>query len=217
LTPHVGKAETNAWIERVFSAQSSEELRTTYDTWAASYDADMQQVGYLHVPVISSLVARHLPSREAAILDAGVGTGIVGNILSILGYNNLSGLDMSAGMLEQARARGCYVDLRQGVLGEALRYPDGAFDGIISTGTFTIGHAPASAFDELTRILEPGGFLMFTVGSAVWEEQGFKTKLDDLVARKVLHSIEQTPLYRPMPFSPLENGFTARAHVFRKR
>jgi SAM-dependent methyltransferase len=213
----MGKAETDRWIERAFSAKGGDDLRATYDSWAASYDADMQQVGYLHVPVITSLVARHLPSRAAAILDAGVGTGFVGSILSILGYNNLSGLDMSEGMLEQAGARGCYVDLRQGVLGEALGFPDGAFDGIISSGTFTIGHAPASAFDELVRILEAGGVLMFTVGSAVWEEQGFKGKLEELVSRKVLQLVEQTPLYRPMPFSPLENGFTARAHVFRKR
>lgn len=212
----MGKSDTDQWMEKVYAAQSDAALRGLYDGWAASYDADMQQVGYLHVPVITGLVARHVPSRAAAILDAGVGTGAIGSILSILGYNNLSGLDMSEGMLAQARTRGCYADLRQGVLGEKLDFPDGAFDGIISTGTFTNGHAPAAAFDELVRILEPGGVLMFTVGTAVWEEQGFLTKLDGFVARKVLHLVEQTPMYRPMPFSPLENGFTARAHVYRK-
>ena len=117
MIPPVGKADTDQWIEKVYAATSDAALRGLYDEWAASYDADMQQVGYLHVPVITGLVARHLPSRAAAILDAGVGTGAIGNILSILGYNNLSGLDMSEGMLAVARARGCYVDLRLGVLG----------------------------------------------------------------------------------------------------
>ena len=212
----MGKPETDQWIEKVYAAQSDEALRALYDAWAASYDADIQQVGYLHVPVITGLVARHLPSRASAILDAGVGTGAIGNILSILGYNNLSGLDMSDGMLAQARARDCYIDLRHGVLGEKLNFPDGAFDGIISTGTFTNGHAPASAFDELVRILEPGGILMFTVGTTVWEEKGFQTKLDGFVTRKILRLVEQTPIYRPMPFSPLESSFTARAHIYRK-
>jgi SAM-dependent methyltransferase len=212
----VEKARADDWIGRVYASSDPSGLAAMYDTWADSYDIDMISTGYLHVPVITSLVARHVPSRSAAILDAGVGTGSVGSVLSILGYNNLSGLDMSEGMLAKARARGCYVDLRRGVLGEALDFPDGAFDAIISTGTFTNGHAPASAFDELTRILEQGGVLMFTVGSVVWEEQGFKAKLEGLVARKILAPVEATPTYCPMPYSEKENGFTTRAHVYRK-
>jgi predicted TPR repeat methyltransferase len=212
----MGKAETDIWLENVYHATGREDLAKLYDSWAETYDADLQQVGYLHAPVITGLVARHVPSRAAAILDAGVGTGAIGNILSLLGYNNLSGLDMSEGMLEKARARGCYADLRRGVLGEALDFPDGAFDAILSTGTFTNGHAPASAFHELTRILEPGGFLLFTVGTVIWDEQGFREVLDGLVRAKALQAVETTPIYRPMPFSPLESGFTTRAHVYRK-
>ena len=212
----MGKADTDQWLEKVYHAENRDDLKAMYDSWAASYDADLQQVGYLHAPVITGLVVRHVPSRSAAILDAGVGTGAIGNILSLLGYNNLSGLDMSEGMLAQARARGCYVDLRRGVLGETLAFPDGAFDAILSTGTFTTGHAPASAFDELVRILEPGGFLLFTVGTVIWEEQGFRDKLSALVAAKKLVAVETTPIYCPMPFSPTESGFTTRAHVYRK-
>jgi len=212
----MGKQETDGWLERVYHAKGREDLRALYDSWAETYDADLQQVGYLHAPVITGLVALHVPRRDAAILDAGVGTGSIGNVLSLLGYNNLSGIDMSEGMLEKARARGCYTDLRRGVLGEALDFPDGAFDAILSTGTFTNGHAPAAAFHELTRILEPGGFLLFTVGTVIWEEQGFRDLLDSLVRAKKLVAVETTPIYRPMPFSPTESGFTTRAHVYRK-
>lgn len=212
----MGRAETDVWIEKVYHAENRDDLLVAYDAWAASYDADLQQVGYLHAPVITGLVARHVPATSAAILDAGVGTGAIGSVLSLLGYNNLSGLDMSEGMLQQARARGCYVDLRQGVLGDKLDFPEGAFDAIFSTGTFTTGHAPASAFHELTRILEPGGLLLFTVGTVIWEDQGFKTTLDGLVTAKKLVAVETTPIYCPMPFSPTESGFTTRAHVYRK-
>jgi predicted TPR repeat methyltransferase len=212
----MGKSSTDQWIEKAFRAKDRETLCAVYDTWAENYDSDLMQTGYLHVPVIAGLVARHVPSRDAAILDAGVGTGSVGHILSILGYNNLSGIDMSDGMLAKAKARGSYVDLRKAVLGEPLDFPDGAFDAILSTGTFTTGHAPASSFDELTRILESGGMLVFTVGTVVWEEQGFSSKLEGLVARKVLKPAETTPLYCPMPYSRAESGFTTRAHVYRK-
>jgi SAM-dependent methyltransferase len=212
----MGKAETDQWIEQVYHAPDQTKLTELYDQWAANYDADMQQVGYLHGPVITGLIARHVPRRDAAMLDAGTGTGAIGGILSLLGYNNLTGLDMSEGMLAVARARGVYVDLRRGVLGETLPFPDGAFDAIFSTGTFTTGHAPATAFTELVRILEPGGHLLFTVGTVIWEDNGFRHMLDALTRTKALHLVETTPIYCPMPFSPKESGFTTRAYVYRK-
>ncbi len=202
------------WIEKAYGATSQAELDAVYRQWADRYDADLVKTGYLHTPVIAGLVARYVTGRGAAILDAGVGTGSTGAVLSLLGYNNLYGLDMSEAMLAQAKARGCYVDLVQGVLGEPLAYTDKSFDAVISTGTFTTGHAPPEAFDELLRVLEPDGILMFTVGTVVWEDNGFRSKLESLA--KDLTLVESTPIYRPMPYSETESGFTARALVYRR-
>ncbi len=204
------------FLDKVYAAKSLVDLEGAYHEWADRYDTDMLSTGYLHIPVIVGLVSRYLSNKDAAILDAGVGTGQVGAVLSILGYNNLNGCDMSEAMLAKADARKCYAELKRCVLGETLDYNDKSFDAIISTGTFTTGHAPASAFDELVRILEPGGIIMTTFGTTVWEEQGFKSKLDDLVAKRVLKPIETTPIYRPMPYSSTESSFTTRAHVYRK-
>ena len=208
--------KTDTWLEEAYGATSGSEIAEVYSKWADTYDADMLATGYLHMPVITGLITRHVPRRDAAILDAGVGTGTLGGILSILGYNNLSGLDLSDAMLAKARARRCYSDLKERVLGEALDYTSASFDAIVSTGTFTTGHAPAAAFDELVRILEPDGVLMFTVGTVVWEEQGFKAKLAGFVSAGTLAAVETTPVYCPMPFSGSESGFTTRAHVYRK-
>lgn len=207
---------TDRWLETVYDSTSREALQSLYDRWSETYDVDLHQVGYLHQPVITGLVCRHVPGRSAAILDAGVGTGAIGSLLNLLGYNNLTGVDMSEGMLAKAAVRKVYADLRKGVLGEPLDFVDRSFDAIISTGTFTDGHAPASAFDELVRLLEKGGVLMFTVGTVVWETQGFRNKLDFLVRQGSLALVESTPIYCPMPFSPAESGFTTRAHVYRK-
>jgi SAM-dependent methyltransferase len=204
------------FLDKVYAAKTLVDLQGAYHEWADRYDTDMLSTGYLHIPVIIGLVTRHVPRTDAAILDAGVGTGQVGSVLSILGYNNLNGLDMSQAMLAKAEARKCYAELKRGVLGEKLDYSDKSFDAIISTGTFTTGHAPATAFDELVRILEPGGILMATFGTIVWEEQGFKSKLDELVAMRVLKTVEITPIYCPMPYSSTESGFTTRAHTYRK-
>jgi ubiquinone/menaquinone biosynthesis C-methylase UbiE len=204
------------WIDKVYAAKDRAELDSVYHQWADEYDRDLAATGYLHTPVMMGLVARRVPRRDAAILDVGVGTGSMGSLLSLLGYNNLHGLDMSEAMLAKARARKCYADLTKTVLGEALPFTEKSFDAVISMGTFTTGHAPASAFDELVRILEPGGILISTFGTVVWEEQGFRTKLDGLVKDDILERVEVTPIYRPMPFSEIESGFTTRAHVYRR-
>jgi predicted TPR repeat methyltransferase len=208
--------KTENWIGKAFGAKDRAALNLVYRQWADDYDADLVKTGYLHTPVIVGLVSRHVPRRDAAILDAGVGTGSTGAILALLGYNNLHGIDMSEAMLTKAAERKCYAELKQGVLGERLDYVDGGFDAIISTGTFTTGHAPAGAFTELARILEPGGTLMFTTGTQVWEDAGFRSMLDGMVAARVLTAVETTPIYCPMPFSEAESGFTARAHVYRR-
>jgi predicted TPR repeat methyltransferase len=204
------------WIDKVYRATDRDSLKATYDQWAESYDADMLLTGYLHYAVLMGLVCRHVPRKDAAILDAGVGTGALGALLNVLGYNNLSGLDMSEGMLARAAARKCYADLRQAVLGEHLDFVDESFDAIISTGTFTEGHAPASAFDELVRILETDGVMIFTISTMVWEEKGFKAKLDGFVRAGILKLVEATQPYQPMPYSPAESHVTTRAYVYRK-
>lgn len=200
---------TETQLESVFHASSRDELAKTYDAWAASYDADMQSIGYVHPAVIAGLVGRHVP-KAAHILDAGVGTGSIGQLLHILGYETLIGIDMSDGMLAQAASRKIYAQLRNQVLGEPLDFETASIDCIVSTGTFTTGHAPVSAFDELVRITKPGGHLTFTVGAAVWDTQGYATKLAAMPVRE----IETTPIYHPMPLSKTESGFTARAHVY---
>ncbi len=203
-------------IESVYHSASREELAKTYDDWASDYDADMQSTGYIHPAIIVGLVSRYVKDTSAAILDAGVGTGTLGQLLSILNFTNLHGVDMSKGMLAIAKERNVYAHLRQGILGDALDFKTASVDCILSTGTFTTGHAPASAFDELVRILKPGGHLIFTVGTVVWDEAGFAAKLAALEASGLVVKIETTPIYHPMPLSQTESGFTTRAHVYRR-
>jgi predicted TPR repeat methyltransferase len=208
--------QTDQWIDSVYRAKDRATLEATYDAWAASFDADMLLTGYLHQAVITGLVCRHVHPKSAAILDAGVGTGATGSLLNLLGYNNLSGIDMSTGMLAKAAERKCYSDLRQAILGERLDFVNRSFDAIISTGTFTEGHAPAAALDEFVRLLEPGGVMMFTISMQVWEDMGFKAKLAGLVSAGLLKLVEMTPMYQPMPYSPAESHITTRAYVYQR-
>jgi predicted TPR repeat methyltransferase len=62
----------------------------------------MAGVGYRHPTICLALLARHLPAGAGPVLDAGAGTGIIGEWLKILGYGPVEGVDLSPGMLEVA-------------------------------------------------------------------------------------------------------------------
>ena len=208
--------DVEARLGEVYHAASPSDLAKTYDDWAAEYDADMLATGYAHPAVICGLTSRYVSDTATPILDAGVGTGNIGLLLSILGFTNLHGLDMSQGMLAKAKARGIYSSLHQGILGAALDFPSSRFSCVVSTGTFTTGHAPASAFGELTRVVKPGGHLIFTMGTTVWVENGFAQKLDALCRQGLLIPVWQSEIYHPMPHSKTESHFTTRAHVYQR-
>ena len=179
----------------VYDAKAPEEVAALYDGWAATYDAEMAQAGYRHPSVGLALLARHAPRGAGPVLDAGCGTGLLGDWLGILGFSPVEGLDLSAGMLAVARAKGSYAQLHQLALGGPLPFADGAFAAVISTGVFTTGHVGAEALPELLRITRPGGPLVLTVKTTLWQG-GFETALRGLPGLTV---VEMTPPYVSMP------------------
>jgi predicted TPR repeat methyltransferase len=206
--------DADHWLERVYSSQSSQTIAAAYDDWAETYDADMLRVGYANTAVAAGLVTRWIKNRDSAVLEAGVGTGILGEVLSILGYRSLSGVDISEGMLAKAHRRGVYHRLTRAVLGETLGFETDAFDAVICFGVFTPGHAPCHALDELIRVTAPGGYMIFTVSAAAWRDGGFEAKLGELESAGRTSLRESTQEYRPMPLSPAESQLTTRAYIY---
>ena len=85
------------------SAQNNQELAEIYERWAKDYDRDLVQVFGRDAPRRSAeVLARHV-RKEARILDAGAGTGLVGLALAQLGYNQLTAMDLSRAMLDESR------------------------------------------------------------------------------------------------------------------
>lgn len=180
----------------VYDAKAPEEVAALYDGWAESYDADMAQAGYRHPAIGLALLARHLAPGAGPVLDAGCGTGTLGGWLGILGYHPVEGLDISEGMLAVAARKGGYAALHRLALGGSLPFADGAFAGVICTGVFTTGHVGPEGLDELVRITRPGGVLVLTVKSTLWDG-GFAARVATLTGQVTL--AEQTAPYVSMP------------------
>ena len=168
-------------LQSVFNAKDSQEVAEFYDASAEDYERRILSWGYSTHAVAAWFFGRYVkPEVGAAVLDAGVGTGLIGDILSPLGYRDLVGNDISTNMLELARKKGAYKDLHQMELGKQLDLPTDAFSAVVATGVFTAGHAPPESFDELIRVTRPGGYVIFSVRTDVYVESGFKEKQEAL-------------------------------------
>ena len=194
----MGASERNERLGRVYSASNSRELAQSYDDWAQDYEGDMLSLGYAIPAVATGLMGRYVPP-EGTILDAGAGTGILGDTLRVLGYGDLVGIDLSEGMLEKARQKGAYRELHRMVLGEKLEFADGHFAGVVSVGVFTTGHAPPESFDELVRVVESGGWAVFSVRDDVYETGGFREKQESLEKDGKWRLAQMTDTFQPFP------------------
>jgi SAM-dependent methyltransferase len=102
-------------------------------------------------------------------------------------------------MLEEARKKGVYREFYRFVMGEKLAFAMNSFDAIISVGVLTLGHAPASSFDELVRITKSGGHIVFTLRADVYQTEGFKEKQEALTHEGKWVLVEVSELFQPLP------------------
>lgn len=192
---------TRIW-RKAYAARTREDLLDLYGEWAATYDSDHVAIGFDGHERTARMLARRLPDRTSRILDAGAGTGAAGQALAGLGYEHVDALDLSAAMLEQARAKGVYRELHQGDLGEPQDcFANDTFDGALLVGVFSYGQAPAHAIGEVLRVVRPGGFLALTMREDFAEQDamGVASRLRELEEAGALRLVERS---EPAPYLP---------------
>ena len=191
-------SERSKRLQNVYSARDNRELASTYDEWADEYEDDMLSLGYAIPAVAAGFVGRHVPPG-GTVLDAGAGTGMFGSILRLLGYENLVGIDISERMLEKAGKKGVYHGLHRMALGEPLGFDTGSFSAAVSVGVFTTNHAPPEALDELVRVVEPDGWVIFSVRDDVYRRDGFEEKQASLEKVGRCQRIAMSEAFQPFP------------------
>ena len=142
----------------------------TYDWVARRYDAIKQFASSDEDWFVAAPLWRRLAGVERPLLlDVATGTGrlplaLVRNRFSVAG-GQIVGLDLSWGMLRQARAKlRDYGDRVGLVWQDASRLPfdDGAFDAVTCLEAVEFLPSPREALAEMVRVLAPGGVLMVT-------------------------------------------------------
>ena len=186
-------------VQWVYASEDNRQLEDRYDQWAREYDGDLtDDFGYV-MPRMTAEIFERFVSKDAKVLDAGAGTGLVGVELSRLGYSDIEAMDMSRGMLDVAGAKNVYGALHQMVMGEPLGLETDSYDATIGVGVLTLGHAPANSLDELARVTKPGGVVAFTLRPDVYERNGFREKQEQLASEGKWELVEVSDEFLGMP------------------
>lgn len=167
-------------LRRVYDLRTQEATDAYYTEWAETYDDELARNGYRTPARCADALARFVP-LDAAVLDIGCGTGISGVALAAAGFENVSGQDINAAMLEQARGRDVYAELRVADVSDPYPFEPGRFDAMSAIGVIGFGAAPASVLAESVQALAAGGHLVFSFNDMALADPEFSGALAEVI------------------------------------
>src|ERR671928_382625 len=106
-------------------------------------------------------LGRLLPGERVLDLGSGAGTDSLVAAQMVGEQGQVTGIDMTAPMLDKARAAAAELGVKNvefvEVEAEQLPFPDESFDVVISNGVIDLIPDKDAVFSELQRVLVPGG------------------------------------------------------------
>ena len=138
--------------------------RRVFGRWAASYEEDVATNRYSAAKAVQDSLQTYLP-MAGRITDLGVGTGLIWQDVDIPDETEITGLDISQAMMEQASS---IPELGPFYLCDVGRHEwpvyDGTEDLIVAAGLFEYltPDMAAHVFQEARRTLKQGGRFIFT-------------------------------------------------------
>ena len=127
--------------------------------------------------------------RSVKIMDFGCGTGRTAELLSKVGYTNITGNDGSEDMVAISKAKGIYKNVFKFFVGKddiTEHAEANSFDMVTCTGCLVRDHFPSSCFDDFLKVLKPHGLLAVTARTKVLHTEtdngmGYVPKIKQLI------------------------------------
>ncbi|AWB23524.1 methyltransferase domain-containing protein [Methylobacterium currus] len=141
-------------------------IRALFDGYAGRFERHLVEgLGYCGPALIRAALER-LRGPEAffpRILDLGCGTGLMARALDGIA-GTLAGIDLSPGMLAEARRTGLYARLHEGDVRDVLlAEPPESADLAVAADVFIYLREIGPVLRDTARVLAPGGLFAFTV------------------------------------------------------
>ena len=183
-------------LTEAYSVESPDDNRALYAKWADTYESGFTVPRrYVYDRNAAELLCQGF-SGSGPVLDAGCGTGLVGEQLRRLGIAVVDGLDISPEMLSKARGKAApdgspvYRQLIEADLTSPIDIASDTYGGLVSAGTFTHGHVGPGGLAELLRAARPGACCVIGVNASIFETDGFKDRFDRYAADGVIDGLE---------------------------
>lgn len=134
-----------------------------FDGYAEDFDRDLvERLGYRTPQLLAEGLACTGVKHFGSALDLGCGTGLCARTLD--GWvERLDGVDLSAAMLEKARATGRYDRLGHGDVVEHLQHTDRRYALVVAADVFVYLGALEPVFGAVRRVITAGGVFCFSV------------------------------------------------------
>lgn len=146
-------------------------VETLFDQFAPRFDASLTgRLGYCAPQLIGDALDQAGFDRAGRAMDLGCGTGLMGEVLRAR-CDWLGGVDLSAGMLARAQAKGLYDALSKADI-NTLVLDETRYDLIVAADVFTYVGALERIIAWCAGSLTPGGRLAFAVEAGQPGEAG---------------------------------------------
>ncbi len=159
--------------------------RKVFGRWAETYETDVQTNAYSAANAVRQAILPLL-QEDSRVTDLGVGTGLIWQGVEIPGEAEITGLDISPDMMEQASAIPelgplycCNVGADEWPLEHASQ------DLIVAAGLFEYLTEPMAihVFEEARRTLKPGGrFILTYIPGAQNESKAWEGKSGNILS-----------------------------------
>jgi ubiquinone/menaquinone biosynthesis C-methylase UbiE len=126
-----------------------------YDAFAPHYERERHHGYHALIDRLETRIAQEF-SHDARVLEAGCGTGMILKEVAPIARQAI-GLDISPGMLAQARSRG--LNVVHGSVTQ-LPFPNNQFDTAYSFKVLAHVERIAAAMGELARVVRSGGHVI---------------------------------------------------------
>ena len=150
-------------LSDAYKLTNPEQSREFYQGWAAGYDDEVAENGYITPQRCAEALILHAAAPWAPMMDMACGTGISGLALKAAGFECIDGYDFSQAMLDKAAPKGVYRELGIADMSKPLEIADGVYQNAAAIGCITPEYMPATVLDEILSKLPQGGCLVFSV------------------------------------------------------
>ncbi|MBT4019867.1 MAG: methyltransferase domain-containing protein [Alphaproteobacteria bacterium] len=189
---------------------NSTAIAAYYDDWAETYDATLIDWDYQAPEDAAVALGEYLKSGDS-ILDVGCGTGMFASALSRHLDCRIEGIDISAASLEIAEKHGQYDRLqRHDLQVTPLPAADNAFDAAACVGVMTYIEDAAALLADMCRVVQPGGYILFTQRDDRWIEKEFDSLIKSFEERRLWTPLK---ISKAKPYLPKNDDFSDSIRV----